>query len=223
MKNTSRFLAIIAIILFECTLFAGPVNRKKAEKVAANWYSHYAPMAKKGALISKTLPYQYNDRDCFYICSFDQGGFVLVAANDAVTPVLGYGFDHPVPEVITNEAVKGWLDAYARQIDTAFVLDIPSDAKSQEWSQILANTFPESTSISVGPLLTTTWDQGWPYNAMCPEDSNGPGGHVAAGCTAIAMAQIMKYWNYPDKGIGQFDYIGKTTGCAYGRLLVFFN
>ena len=47
---------------------------------------------------------------------------------------------------------------------------------------------------SVGPLLTTHWDQGQYYNALCPEDINGPDGHVQNGCVATAMAQIIKYW-----------------------------
>jgi len=210
MKNKANILAIIAILLFECTLFAGSVDNKKAEKVAVNWYRQYAPLAKKGALISKTQPYQYNNRDCFYIFSFDQGGFVLVSANDATTPVLGYGFEFGVPEEITNEAVKGWFDQYARQIDTAFVLDIQSDAMSNKWNQILTNSFPETTSNSVGPLLTTTWDQGWPYNANCPVDPNGSGGHTWAGCTATAMSQILNFWNYPDRGVGFKTYIPKN-------------
>ena len=54
--------------------------------------------------------------------------------------------------------------------------------------------------------LNTTWDQNCYYNALCPSDNistclNGgtpnPCGHVYTGCPATAMAQIMKYWNYP--------------------------
>ncbi len=68
---------------------------------------------------------------------------MLVSANDAVTPVLGYGFDHPIPDSITNEAVKGWFDGYARQIDTAFVLKIDNAAASDKWNRILQNSFPK--------------------------------------------------------------------------------
>ena len=131
---------------------------------------------------------------------------MLVSANDAVTPVLGYGFDHQVPDSITNESVKGWFDGYARQIDTAFVLNLQQDASVSKWDDILENRFQNLPGNAVAPLLTTTWDQGWPYNAMCPADPNGPGGHVWAGCVATAMAQILKYHNYPDQGLGSYGY-----------------
>ena len=26
----------------------------------------------------------------------------------------------------------------------------------------------------ISPLLTTKWDQGWPYNKFCPDDEQGP-------------------------------------------------
>lgn len=217
-----RFYQLICMLtLFSCNLFAGKVDENVARQVAVNFYRHYAPKSKTQAVIIKTIPYKYNGRECFHIISFDKGGFVLVSANDAVTPVLGYGFDHQVPDSITNEAVKGWFDGYARQIDTAFVMNLQQDASGSKWDEILANRFAPSNGDSLGPLLTTTWDQGCYYNEMCPS----PGftcGNVPTGCTATAMGQILKYWNYPEGGMGQHDYIGKFHP-EYGRISAFFN
>ena len=55
---------------------------------------------------------------------------------------------------------------------------------------------------SVSPLITARWDQGSPWNDMCPEDMNGPGGNALVGCVAVSMAQVMHYWSYPDYGYG---------------------
>lgn len=41
-----------------------------------------------------------------------------------------------------------------------------------------------------GPLLATQWDQGSPFNDLCPYN-------MPAGCAVIATAQVMKYWEYP--------------------------
>ncbi|MEI6883568.1 MAG: FG-GAP-like repeat-containing protein [Bacteroidota bacterium] len=201
---------------------AGWVERSNIDMVAKNWYRHYAPESKKQAVITKSIPYKYNGRECFRIVSFDKGGFVLVSANDAVTPVLGYGFDKPVPDSISNEAMKGWFDNYARQIDTAFVLNLQNNAFSQKWDEILQNSFPKTPLTSVGPLLTTTWDQGCYYNEMCPSDAAGVCGHTLVGCTATAMAQILKFWNYPEGGIGFNSYLPKTN-IQYGLQSIFFN
>jgi hypothetical protein len=46
------------------------------------------------------------------------------------------------------------------------------------------------------PLLQTNWHQEYPFNTYCPPLSYG-GGNVPAGCTPIAMAQIMNFWQYP--------------------------
>jgi len=200
------YLLIGTLTLFSCNLFAGKVDENVARQVAVNFYRHYAPLTKQQANIMKVKDYKWGERTTFYICSFDKGGFVLVSANDAVTPVLGYGFDHQVPDSITNDAVKEWFDNYARQIDTAFVLNLQQDASVSKWDEILANRFAPATGDSVGPLLTTTWDQGWPYNAFCPVDNNGSGGHCYTGCVATAYGQIMNYHNYPPKGIGNLTY-----------------
>lgn len=57
---------------------------------------------------------------------------------------------------------------------------------------------------SVSPLLTTRWSQYSPYNNLCPEYAEGS--HCATGCVATAMAQILKYHEYPVKGIGSHSY-----------------
>ena len=63
------------------------------------------------------------------------------------------------------------------------------------------------SSNAIGPLLNLYWDQGVPYNNYCPPASHGPGGHCVTGCVATAMAQTMKYHNYPEHGSGQKTFI----------------
>ena len=64
----------------------------------------------------------------------------------------------------------------------------------------------------VGPLLSTLWDQNYPYNYYCPAGTGGPGGHVYTGCVATAMAQVLKYWNYPSTGNDSYSYTHPTYG-----------
>ena len=201
---------------------AGRVERSRIDQVAINWYRHYAPGPKKQAVITKSIPYNYNGRECFHIVSFDKGGFVLVSANDAVIPILGYGFDQSVPDSITNEAVKACFDDFARQVDTAFVLNLKRTSFSSKWDSILANRIPKSGSNYISPLLTTIWDQGCFYNDKCPSDPSGPCSHNWTGCVATAMAQIMKYWNYPSRGIGYNQYYILFRP-EYGKISAFFN
>lgn len=200
------FLIIGVFALLSCRLFGEKVDETIARKAALNWYRHYAPDAKKNAVIARETPYKFNSRECFRIFSFDRGGFVLVSSSDAVNPILGYGFDGIAPDSIASPALKAWLDQYARKIDTAILIDLHQEGAETKWEDILANRYQILTGDSIGPLLTTTWDQGWPYNAMCPELPSGPGGHALAGCVAIAMAQVLKYHNWPPTGHDSMNY-----------------
>ena len=93
---------------------------------------------------------------------------------------------------------------------------------SSEWRQLLSlnSNLLTTTNLpdSVGPLLTTTWDQEQYYNALCPEDAAGPAGHAVTGCVATAMAQIINYWGYPAHGFGTHSYY-----CYYGNVAADFD
>jgi hypothetical protein len=68
--------------------------------------------------------------------------------------------------------------------------------------------------------MTCLWNQDYPYNALCPEDPDGPGGHVYAGCVATAMSMIMYYYRYPVQGIGTHSYYASgygTQSVNYGQ------
>lgn len=150
--------------------------------------------------------YSKRGKVAFYIfnCS---NSFVIVAADDFAHPILGYSLDCPWP---TNRSltpqVKDYLDDLANQIEAA--ASIESDRRiATEWSNLLNDNLQTSDSrVQIGPLLTTTWDQGQYYNTMCPGDVNGPGRHTVTGCVATAMAQIIKYWEYPTRGQGSYSY-----------------
>lgn len=49
------------------------------------------------------------------------------------------------------------------------------------------------TSLAQTPLLTTQWDQGYPYNLLCPADPFENYAHSYTGCPATAMGQIINY------------------------------
>lgn len=43
------------------------------------------------------------------------------------------------------------------------------------------------------PLLKSKWDQGYPYNILCPADPQENYNHCYTGCPATAMGQIINY------------------------------
>lgn len=57
----------------------------------------------------------------------------------------------------------------------------------------------------VAPMLTTKWGQNAPYNNFCPL-APGKNIHCKTGCVATSMAQVMKYYRYPQQGKGYISY-----------------
>jgi len=74
------------------------------------------------------------------------------------------------------------------------------EAFCYEWESSLGTSWQ---SILTFPLVRTRWDQGWPFNAQCPEISNQ---RTLAGCVAIAASQVVRYYQWPKKGKRKHSY-----------------
>ncbi|MCR4738303.1 MAG: C10 family peptidase [Bacteroidales bacterium] len=155
--------------------------------------------------------------DCYYVFALQPKGFVIVAADDRVEPILGYSYDNNFVVANMPAHVRGWLGNYEKQIEAvAKSILQPEPATQTKWTRLKSGQ-PINTrnGVTVGPLLITTWNQAPYYNNLCPMDANGPGGHALAGCVATAMAQIINYWGYPVHGRGTHSYSSN-----YGTLTV---
>ena len=143
-----------------------------------------------------------------YYINFTNGNYAVVSAEDNFYPVLAYS-----DEGITNlhnlpPAFYYWLDSYEAQVRQIREAKLSYPENVQLWQKLLSGTYSNASKNerAINPLVTTMWDQGWPYNALCPADQQGPGGHVYAGCVATAMGMVMKYWNHPQTGVGNESY-----------------
>jgi hypothetical protein len=205
-------------------VFAESVPIEKAADVAKNWYLSYCPKKTKISRtrisresgIKNVQTEKYNDQDTFYIINMSSGGFVLVAADDNIYPVLGYSFESEMDQNSMNPAARAWLNNYSVQIESAISSGITNIQAAQEWEkQDNSDQSMDSAPLnipSVPPLISTKWGQGTFYNTFTP--LNTP-----VGCVAVAMAQIMKYHNFPETGTGQNAYTHDT----YGVLSADFN
>ena len=205
----------IALVLSVCFYFqtaAEPVDVNIAKKVAINVYSERCHSAIATPEISETIIKSEKSVTVFYIFNFEkpQKGFVIVSADDLSFPVLGYSFEGLFDPDDTPPQLDFILSEYTGQILAVNNSNIAQDISvKDEWSRLSAEPgkFKGTNSWNkVGPLLSTRWNQNWPYNELCPADGGGPGGHAYAGCVATAMAQVMKYWSNPEHGTGSHGY-----------------
>ena len=146
----------------------------------------------------------------YYVFNIEESagsGFVIVSGDDAVTPVLGYSDHGRFDEDDLPPNFAYWMDCLQDEIHDAMAQNLPqNESVRQEWD----GTLNDMVRLAVSPLLQTTWDQTAPYSDLCPMHN---GQRTVTGCTATAMAQIMKYHRYPDRGTGQSEpYTTQTSG-----------
>ncbi len=123
-------------------------------------------------------------------------GFMIVSADDVASPVLGYSDNSVIDPDNMPSNLKAWLDGYAREI--AYATQHPSFNDTP-----VASAAEATDHAAVAPKLTTTWNQDAPYWNACPTLN---GSRCYTGCVATAMAQVMNYHQWPEKGQGSISY-----------------
>lgn len=212
-KALLLFAAGLSLVM---SVQAAPVDVRTAHRVAVTFWNSHRPLDVKPV---DTMQYRaFGELSHQYVFANDTIGFVIVAADDRVRPVLGYSFDSPFPTRLHPE-IRYWLGTYEEQIAYAVTLD---DAPANpRWSSLMAGDVPPvPVSLQdIAALCKTRWDQGAPYNYDCPYDTIYNERSVV-GCVATAMAQIMKRWNHPSSGTGShsYEHTGRNDAAAYGIL-----
>jgi hypothetical protein len=207
-----RLLIILAIGVTSLNLFSQKCSIADAENVALNTIAErFAPLNKDNIQYKiESVNTQYNgDESVFYVFNLNPTGFVIVSADQSVTPMLAFSTNTSF-DTEKNPSAKAWVENYSKQINYNVKNNIiASERISTEWSRLSLSPeyFKSKNGIkTVAPLLTTTWDQGRFYNAHCPVDIAGPDDHVVTGCVATAIGQLMNYFRYPASGTGSYGY-----------------
>jgi photosystem II stability/assembly factor-like uncharacterized protein len=200
-----RIFTILCLSLLLTAVWAKHVPQKEAQQFAIKFYRLNNPSGITDPRVQSVTVKSKENVASLYIFRFVSGGFVIVVADNASFPVVGYSFENEMPETIDNPAVTNWLDNYSREI--AFIVrnNLDNTETLKEWCSA-QNRQTLTPAADVAPLLTTLWDQGCNYNTFCPTDAGGDCGHVYTGCVATAISQILKYHNFPSRGVGQHAY-----------------
>ena len=111
-----KLFTILCLVLLMPAVWAKHVTQQDAAKVAVTFYRLNNPMGIVDPQLLTQSVRSWENAPAIYTFRFVSGGFVLVAADDASIPILGYSFENDMPEVIDNPATKEWLDDYSREI-----------------------------------------------------------------------------------------------------------
>ena len=206
-----KFLLVIAALaVFAGQMIANPVDVNTAKELGAKYLKNNVVSA-KGITDVQHVYTLSNDEGVAYLYVFNyDNGFVVMAADDRAYPVLGYGEDDLFDINAIPDGMRYYLSHYGRQIQYAIDNELVAEPDVvEQWDLLRKEGVIMKTRMdkAVQPLLATTWDQDWPYNYYAPAcNSYWTNNHCYAGCVATAMSQCMKFWNWPETGVGEHSY-----------------
>ncbi|MBO7119740.1 MAG: C10 family peptidase [Bacteroidaceae bacterium] len=185
------FLALFCV----SSTWAEDITLEQALKLAQNFISKQQvapgkPRMNQGTAKQLTLASKVSGLYIFNV--ENDGGYIIVSNDDRTRPILGFSESGSFKTEDMPDNMKAWLQGYADEI--AWVQQHGSVAPPKSDKVGTHSTNP------VTPLVTSKWNQGTPYNNLCPTYSGwGGSGKCATGCVATAMAQVMNYHKWPTK------------------------
>lgn len=203
-----RFLPVLfAFISF--ISFAAPVDSGLSYELAGNFIASMPHIYKGNFTIIGTDSVSADDICILRIYHLSPKGFIIISADDSFYPVVAFSSDGNY----TGEDMPGiklFLDKWKKEATYLFEKQVGASPEISAMWEDLKNArymFGNNKAIrSVTPLLTTQWNQSYPYNIACPPDAAGSGGYTYAGCVATAMGQLMFYHRWPNTGTGSYTY-----------------
>lgn len=245
----TRVITISLLLAIGGLLLPAPANAEKVSLETArlvaerhleyyvatfgNWGESAAPKIAEQEVVT------YQGIILAYNFTVAPSGHVLISAWDEFSPVMLYSLTSEfVPSrVSTPSSPESWIipEMYAtyqqiivKRSELKKKIVYAETPVGQAWAWLRAETFSPTlkngaTAKNVGPLLTTVWDQGDPYNWYTPPAQGCS--HTLTGCVATATAQLMKYWNWPEMGEGSFSYPwnGQTLSANFEHRLDWTN
>lgn len=214
MKKRTLLATLISVIASAAV--AEPITQQQAQQLAQQFLQQragsrrLAPITDKAKLAPARLRVSTTSAPTYYVFNRGEGqGFVIVSGDTRAPEILGYSDEGTFDYTKIPANMRSWIDDYDQQITALRVENAEAPARRV------------ATHPAIQPLVTATWDQGYPYNMYCP-NYFGEGTSVT-GCVATAMAQVMYYQRSKstDRTLAEMpDYYGETSHPTHGKLHV---
>lgn len=211
--------------------WAMPTTEKQARQIVLNWLSlDQKPLG--AALGQQLREVQvFSDKSGspqYFVVYLNPAGFVVVAGDDLVEPIIAFvsrgSYDpaatNPMGALVSRDLpgrvaeARALVAAAAAQGQTFTPSGRQQEAR-RKWDLLLgdplaaaplmSSRLPDISDVRVAPLVTTKWSQG------NDNDNVGPcynyytywnNYHYPCGCVATAMAQLIRFWEWPQTGVG---------------------
>lgn len=132
------------------------------------------------------------------IVGYADGGYAIVSHDDAIPAILGYS-----DETYDPQTLNPVFNSYMAELNGYIGYCLSTGSEFRTICRA------GGSQGSVGPLVTTLWDQGYPYYLYCPTWQTAA---CVTGCVATAAAQILNYHQLPKTMHGRKIYTFENQG-----------
>tara|TARA_B100001094_G_scaffold101223_1_gene97378 strand:- start:3361 stop:6231 length:2871 start_codon:yes stop_codon:yes gene_type:complete len=206
------FKILILLFITNNIIFSATVTEQSALNIAENFFYSKNDSRITSFNYEDIETISLNNEDIFHAVKLSPNGFILVSADNLIMPILGYSFENNFINENMPSNVLYLFNLYGRELNELKTNNTEYRYIEDEWNKFSMPVDYEPSNRNVSPLLQSRFNQDNPWNAMCPEDSQGPGGNAYAGCVAVSMAAIMHYWSFPTTGVGERTYWASGYG-----------
>lgn len=200
-KKTVTLEILIFLLAIAAPLNAEKVDVSQAKNIARNFLYNksVSKLYKKAIANDLLLTHTEYDKNTplYYVFDIQSGGFIITSADTRANDILAYVDNGSYKTESLPDNMRWWLGEYAREIKAVCALP-EEDVKKQRTTK--------AAKAEITPLLKTEWAQNTPYNKFCHYTTGTSNAEAPTGCGAVAMAQIMYYHKWPEKGVGSNSY-----------------
>src|ERR1035441_292965 len=139
---------------------ANQIASGTAQTVASNYYKQNAHKQVANATLAYTEKSATGD-PIFYVFNMNnKEGFVIVSAEDAGRPIIGYSTEgnYIVPSATSNTEFNFWMEKRKSEIIAMRTQNVQATSEiSSEWNNYASSKFspPQTLSTAYGPLCLT--------------------------------------------------------------------
>ncbi|MFY9591035.1 MAG: C10 family peptidase [Bacteroidales bacterium] len=231
---------VLLLLIISVTVFSQTVTNDEINRVAINFYQFLTKenIAKQNVKIEKQNIHIFRGVETYATVVFDNKDWVVISTDKSIDPILAFSDEGSYADSI-NPNAKFWFELYDHYVYNAKYHKIYEDENKdfeQLWNDLIANDLGKYSQKSLGsnisPLITTKWGQSksndgedaYAYNYYAPSAIDYYGNiceHALAGCPAVAIGQVLKYWKYPNCAIYNWNNMPNTLNMSDANYLAY--
>ena len=202
-NHSTKKLIFLLLACASGMAYADVVPIDNAKQLAAEFFSA-SKLDRLASADALDLAYTCgsSSHPLYYVFNAHEGpGYIIISADDCATPVLGYSLEGRYEAGSMPPAMNWMMHGLESEIKAAPGLQNPVPMGERRRMARRAAGSNERILLS-----TPQWRQEAPFNNQIP-------GKALTGCVGTAMAMIMKYHGFPERGTGSYN--GVNFDVAY--------